>query len=1424
MKKLLLLLMCVLTAVGMRAANVNSLELLQADPIDITGIVTYSDSPMLLHEAEPTDNYVYWYGNDGTNAVSLPGGEVTINLANHTGDLSAILNAAMQRADYYNKVKITGHLNADDVAALQLVDAKTLDLSHATFDDITDLESVVNTKVKFLALPENQTRDDVYQTQEVDTGDSWRVVTMTSDEYKISEGIVNGESLRGFSSLYSAFSTSGTTSSGIHVTAYNGKAGTLQAAIVASGNFSPYFDGSNARNGRQYYYSQLGTASGITLSGEANAFDICRGNDNGYNKLDENGHLAWDSTADESNAGADTRTRVGTTIIGPLNAYTVNLDVIDFEKAIFRTNSDMTISNSGVGIESDHLTKLVIPTSPLVTEIPAYFSGATAGRGVLEICIPSNIEIIRTHALRTVFHIWTTAHEGDIESTIYDNGVYDYDNDKMLYGITGVGKEDMSSDDANMPRYGTSFTFSSNLKLIESHAFDDSRSNVKDVYVLSTTAPECHVDAFSTQMYFGINGFGNKVVDGIIARESYVNSGKWITMLHFPRDTKTPNIQRYTDPTRNYSIASTLVDSRGNTIYLPTQSEFNAAYKQGTTGYLWGAWDPTLQWGMMRNGIDANMEGGWTDENQKSANDYVSGAVAGQAGWKNKADLANNPDVSFYDLTLNTNSQPAGVTPYYNVEWEGQKLYPAPTLDYIYDVAENGTYYYNTTTGKYEEWTAGAGEVTRYNRRTIQVATGTYTTDCEDAQYVRDVNYVENSEGTHVRTMNIEGPIAGGLYVQDFEWSPAEYDATYNGTYYFEDKGYRQVDGGEFVRVPDQIDQVEWSEYVENDPSYVINNGGYWQAYSYHQGQGYTLYKVISWKYEEFTNQWGQPRYNYYDNGYQVVTDPANATVQLYIKNYLGTYHEATSSDAADEPRYNINWGEYAIYDSNTNYGTYGTDYLRYNEEYTYHVYQEGVDDPNAQRYCPEYETVEAQQVVKKNDYRGWHQFVLTGYADPTEDIIVNHRSYITDNDWWTICLPYDLNYKEMMLFYGDAKNNKVPYLALLTNVVRDLGEQTITLNFSENLMTHKAYRQNGVWTVTNDQPSQDGSAGNGQTVNTEDNDIVLHAGVPYLIRPYRSDDGQGNFSTQFDIYGQANVNASLSGNRVTANNVDYPLLYNKMHNAMELGSYDAMALVEKGIYTVPGLVKNNDNRAEGVTQESVQSTTMDVKINGAIETLPISNDFDYSFVGNLYYNSFLPQNSYFLGWYNKARFFYADYELKDVTDMSDKNYKFVNVRLWNNNTCIICPNLLKSSKYHSSNGGETANPETQTYMLGNGNYYGLVSPGQQSSQGTNPAQWLIGREHGSTGSGSGALVNDWFGGSGSQPQHSATANPALMDFGVTNMAELTGIEELKTEVKTIPAINDNKVYTIDGRYVGESLSGLSKGLYIMNGKKVVVK
>ena len=46
----------------------------------------------------------------------------------------------------------------------------------------------------------------------------------------------------------------------------------------------------------------------------------------------------------------------------------------------------------------------------------------------------------------------------------------------------------------------------------------------------------------------------------------------------------------------------------------------------------------------------------------------------------------------------------------------------------------------------------------------------------------------------------------------------------------------------------------------------------------------------------------------------------------------------------------------------------------------------------------------------------------------------------------------------------------------------------------------------------------------------------------------------------------------------------------------------------------------------------------------------------------------------------------------------------------------------------------------------------------------------------------------------------------------------MTGIDTLEVEAATT-----NRIYTLDGRYIGKTKEGLSRGLYIMNGKKVFI-
>lgn len=57
------------------------------------------------------------------------------------------------------------------------------------------------------------------------------------------------------------------------------------------------------------------------------------------------------------------------------------------------------------------------------------------------------------------------------------------------------------------------------------------------------------------------------------------------------------------------------------------------------------------------------------------------------------------------------------------------------------------------------------------------------------------------------------------------------------------------------------------------------------------------------------------------------------------------------------------------------------------------------------------------------------------------------------------------------------------------------------------------------------------------------------------------------------------------------------------------------------------------------------------------------------------------------------------------------------------------------------------------------------------------------------------------------------TKTPAKLNFN----GETTGINSIETE-----AVVNGKVYNLNGQYVGNSLNGLKKGIYVVNGKKVI--
>ena len=1182
------------------------------------------------------------------------------------GSLAAAISAYMANDDlkdakvvhiYFTDNNTEG-MNPADIEALSTLNVETIDLQDAFYTSSKQPFTFSNSNVKSVILPDGWDKDAVNAAATALVASSpglGSCYSMSPNTFAYKED--NNDKL------------------GTSVIAYVAKGNTLRTAIFHCLDDSHSctklsYDGvtKDTRN--------LTKLKSLTILGYPSASDFSDSGD-----WDANGHFVPNyepfEFSNQPNARLD-GTEVKTDRKSYVDGVKENgalegcggLVVLDLRDAIITEEycNDLTLTWTNA------ITKITqqvwIPTTPLLKTIPADFLSDGAYGHIREICIPANIENIKTRAFASsshnLVHVWTT---GDNKDTVYDNGAWITDgkedttpgNDVRHFGMSDIDAYDGESN----VTYGT-YTFSENIKLIESNAFAVGY-RVKDVYNLAVNAPECHVDAFTSVMYNGFNHYdSNSITEGIIDREAYTNDGKarmYMTVLHYPRECQTPNVQRYTDPTREYSVATGMRDGRGNNIYFPNQSEFGFAYAQGTSGYVWQAWDDTrTTYGDMEIAGGKGFLDPHSTANQIQANGY----------WENNTNK-NKKDRSFYDVTLDglnmsTIAAPYGLAPYYNTIWEGSQLYPKPETEGVVDEQGNPvmvTAPVRDENGKIIYDPAGQG--------------ATY-----EGNYVRsevDVyDEAENGDYCH-RLISDNG---NGVWTIGY--------------------AYTQNDNGDFIKNKDGNYETYYS-WMDTNPNY----------------QGCKRYTRKASELIKFTNQWGSPRFNissdYVD--YATYNNEYKNLLTRYSKAIEYEYTAATASDAGP-------------------FWTMRT------------------------------EVVQDKVVTKLNDYRGWHQFVLTAYATNRKTPLEPIRSFINDCDWWTICVPYDLKYSDMVMFFGTEadKNNgkaKIPYLSKLMYVIRDQENSRITLMFSKNLMEYKEKMTatDHVHGTINDQDA----SGKYTDVEIARDPVILHAGVPYLIKPDMTKEADGKYKRQFDIFADKKAD-----------------LYQRLKDAAELKGHDQMNLIYNGEYTVPAYVIGEGSEKtvdeKKITNRDGSEFTFKsgkIKYFGEQRDYKISDDFTYTFVGT-YYNSVMPQFCYFLGWdktlnngQGGAAFWYNRVEEKDAWN-------------WNNETGIICPNF---------NTQKAIDPATSL---------------------KDPARWIL-----TTKSENGSKADiqcDDFAATGG-------AKAYTMDFGAVNYfeGEATGVAEVKAK-----AAEQTDVYTADGIYVGNSTKGLAKGLYIVNGKKYIVK
>ena len=1273
-------------------------------------------------------------------------------------------------------------LNADDLAALASIDIPTIDLQDlnpaSTF-------TFANPNVKRVILP-----------------DGWDKAAVNAA----------GEALKTSTNFESALSQDGANGA---VVAYVNKPGTLYTAmrhtygataISKLGDQGPY----NFSLGNLHDFTLLGTPSARDFNGAADQPSV---------KFDDEGHFVFDREADEtkkeSNAGiGGTRQLVGTQMAGAIvGAQLARLDLGD---AIITNDhcSDLTISWSYSAV-STSLKEIIFPTTDQLWTLPADCLNGDY-QYLEEFCIPGNIRKLKTRSClistRVLRHVWTT---GTNENLIYDNGAYTVDSDgKRVFDHYGYKSEypwNCQATGEGTARFGT-ITLPEKLELIESNCF--TAQNISDVYSLNPVAPECHVDAFSTIMYLGNNTIDTDyIVDqGMVTREAYaqnVMEGQYISFLHYPTNTGTPNIQRYTDPTREFSIATTMRDGKGNVIYFPNQSELNRAYIQGTTGYLWYAWDSERV--PEEHGGDANSFVKFSDGAPLGGHTTAIQELANTQYANNQMTNPDKTDRTFYDVRLDGDGQPSLEKPsdlqwYYDQYRSGHQLYPQMA---------------------YETSNQQIGEVHKLDANGNPI----YEV-CPNGNYVKDQHYVPNAEGTYVNVPVFNGYVSTTTSVPEIDTyysdnqGQEETTPKVAGSFYFKDGTkpvYTAVDkNNDAIGAQDQYYKKNGDVYTPSNLMFSNNT-----TYYYYSEEGQVKGWVQEWGYvNENANHYTSPDFSgtpikkgdqgfdwnalywvYYPDVIHYIAsdhfipgktwysyDQNNKTYTAitlnwhqnfdgadyyYVSDNVPNYSSANGQDySAYEKYYTDAAGETEAttvnFDNTYYYASYTDNFVTYTDQegQRYNLvdyYREATEaDGSAQRYCPDMEPVYGiTKNEKTKDYRGWHQFVLAAYApfgDPEEVTVV--KFYQTDSDWWTVCLPYDLTYSEMIRFFGNSAQNKIPYLSKLRYVVRDYDKENITLVFSKNLMEYKEV-------ITNDNPLHENVHGiiNDKTKYTNNelaqDPIILHKGVPYMIKP----EIPRNANRSFEVYKNTeNGDKDLYKRLVDAENVP----------AAQLETY-----IYEGEYTVPAYVVGTNAPEATVDSRTFSHYYYNMTYNSADQIMyggqevqaRVSNDFSYTFVGS-FFKSVLPQYCYFLGWDSKkgcAAFWYNKVPKLDKQE-------------WNNQTGIILANF---------NHATTIDPATS---LADPARWIIKAPANSSDD---LLTTLAGapRNYGMTYGGAiNILVDD-------------SENPLAEDFGDQDVLSIDEIQSL--DAKSV-------WYNVSG----QKLNGrpTQSGVYIMNGKKYVVK
>lgn len=516
----------------------------------------------------------------------------------------------------------------------------------------------------------------------------------------------------------------------------------------------------------------------------------------------------------------------------------------------------------------------------------------------------------------------------------------------------------------------------------------------------------------------------------------------------------------------------------------------------------------------------------------------------------------------------------------------------------------------------------------------------------------------------------------------------------------------------------------------------------------------YAFDAAITYGNNGFAGNWTHPiqRKNYYngEKAFAVLHYPATSRYNGEDKNFTDITRVYTLHDETGMVDGN---GELKVWPRHAEFGR------SYNQAIAGHIWNDWQVYAN-EGYTEVINTNDNGQYTVTNptgynlEYQGWHEFVLS------ETYI--HKPYkpqekytqFDQYDWYTICIPYNITKSMLLQAFGvstDPKyNNKVklfdgngeyidaasvkgagadgwiyPDVRSLIQVKRSYKNLKVTLCLSEKLFTPNHCQEITIGT--------DGQ-GYEYTDLTDEDPIIIKAGMPYLIRPYIPVDTHIK-----------NIGAYLCAYVSQLKEVE-PVLFQVIE-----GSEKRYAVPqERGVET----------QALKLDESTESNRVYVMKDDGT--------PCKYNFVGS-YVDRFIPQYGYYLGkekGTGKHKFF-------RTSKTSTK---------WNRYASIITG---MSTPDYVNNGAETAKDIKNIVLEFKGLTDDLVILKDELPKNNSAAAKKLGI--------------------------------AFDDSGVNDLP--TSIDEIDVEI-ALP--EDNRIYSVNGTRM--ATDRLKKGIYIQNGKKIVIK